>query len=256
MSKQYNIRWRDSDERELKRVVRNFNAKIDRLAKKDPQNANALPEKVRVGQLKELIDTRQDLKRELKSLQRFSKRGSEELVTIPDSQYNIKITQWQKQEMSIRAGLVTRKRKKRKNELEEIEVTSRGEKLGYTAGQFGMGRADEIALRPIKAFYRTMNRVDVNKRFKSLVKQSQSTYFNRADEQYRQNYIKSLIENYNSEDIEDVIKKIEDMNINDFISQVKAEDPNFEFNYPPDEDEYEQYVNQIRAIWIPNRRKR
>lgn len=255
MSKQYNIRWRESDEQELKRVVRNFNAKIDRLAKKDPKNANTLPEKVRVGQLKELIDTRQDLKRELKSLQRFSKRGSEELVEIPDSQYNIKITAWQKQEMSIRAGLVSRKRKKRKSELEELEVKSRGQELGYKVGQVGMGKADEIALRPIKAFYRTMNRVDVNKRFKSLVKQSQSTYFNRADEQYRKNYINSLLENYNSEDIGDVIQKIEEMSIKDFIALVKSEDPNFEFNYPPNEDEYEQYVNQIKAIWTPNKRK-
>ena len=96
MSKYHKIRWNESDEQELKRAVRNFNAKLRRLEKKDPQkyNKNTLPtfwdsvnetytNRVSVGQMKELINTRNDLKRELNSLKRFSKRGSEEIVFIP-----------------------------------------------------------------------------------------------------------------------------------------------------------------------------
>ena len=45
MSKYHRINWRESDEQELKRVIRNFNAKITRLEKKNPQiyNKNTLP---------------------------------------------------------------------------------------------------------------------------------------------------------------------------------------------------------------------
>ena len=255
MSRRYNIKWRDSDEAELRRVVKNFNAKIDRLAKKDPKNASALPEKVRIGQLRGMIETRQDLNRELNSLRRFSQRGAEEFVPVPDSQYNMKYTQWQKQEMAIRGALVTRKRNKRLKELESIEMTSGGKPLGYTKKEFGMGKADELSLRPVTLYTRSMSRADLNAKHRSLVRQSQSTYFNKSDERYRNNYIQSLLENFNSDDIEDVIDYLQSMDIKDFIKKVKAEDPNFEFNYPPDEEEYLQYLNQLKTIWLPNRRK-
>ena len=92
MPRRYNIRWSQADEAELKRVVKNFNAKLTRLAKKDPQSAAALPERVSAAQLRDMIETRQDLNRELNALRRFSERGAEELVDIPDNYYNEKIT--------------------------------------------------------------------------------------------------------------------------------------------------------------------
>ena len=95
MSKQYKIKWSKQDIEELNKVVKNFNAKITRLNKKNPENANIHPEKVSTADLKKLIETRQDLKRELNALRRFSKRGAELIVDAPDTQYNVKITKWQ-----------------------------------------------------------------------------------------------------------------------------------------------------------------
>ena len=83
--RKYNIRWREADEKELRRVVKNFNAKITRLAKKDPKNAAALPERVSAAELRAMIKTRQDLQRELNALRRFSQKGAETLVEIPDN---------------------------------------------------------------------------------------------------------------------------------------------------------------------------
>lgn len=74
MSRRHNIKWQKSDSQDLSKAVKNFNAKISRLEKKNPELKNALPEKVSVRQLKELINTRQDLKREINSLKRFSKK--------------------------------------------------------------------------------------------------------------------------------------------------------------------------------------
>ena len=74
MSKYHKINWREEDTKELTRVVRNFNAKIQRLSKTNPGITNLLPEKVSASELKNLINTRQDLKRELNALKRFSKR--------------------------------------------------------------------------------------------------------------------------------------------------------------------------------------
>ena len=255
MSKQYNIRWRQDDEQELKRVVRNFNAKIDRLAKKNPKMKNALPERVTVKQMKELIDTRKDLTRELNALRRFSKKGNEKLVDVPDNEYNLQVTKWQRDEMARRTGVINRKRNKRLKELADVELRSRGEELGYTRGQLGMGKADEISLKPLKAFTPKMTRTELNKKFKAIKKESQSTYFTKKDEILRRNYINSLLENYREKDIEGVVKIIEDMDFKDFLSVFKYEDALFEFNYPPDEDTYQSYLSSVKAVWLPNKQE-
>lgn len=254
MSRQYNIRWKQTDSNELRKAVRNFNAKIDRLTKKNPELVAVFPEKTSVRQLKELIDTRQDLKRELNSLRRFTRRGSEEIVDIPESDYNLQITKWQKEEMTRRTAVINRKRKKRLEEIESMEMTSRGQKLGYTRGQLGMGKADEIALKPLKAFTPRMTRKDLQKKFKSIQLQSQSTYFNTKDEQFRQNYIKGLLENYNIHDIEDVVEKIESMDFKEFYNTFQAEGGTFEFHYPPDNEQYEGYLESLKATWLPNKK--
>ena len=44
MPKQYNIKWRIEDEKELRRVARNFNDKLRRLVSANPQNKNILPQ--------------------------------------------------------------------------------------------------------------------------------------------------------------------------------------------------------------------
>lgn len=251
MSKYHKIRWSEQDTKEINRVVKNFNSKINRLAKQNPSIANILPEKVTTKQLKELINTRQDLKRELNALKRFSKRGAEEIVDVPNSEYDLKITNWQRTEMNRRIGVINRKRKARLNELQNIEMTSRGESLGYTRGQLGMGKAEEIALQPMTAFFRTMGNTDLKKRWKSILHQSQSDYFTKRDYQVRENYITGLKQNYNESDIIDIIDKIENMDIKDFLNIFNQEGGTFEFLYPNSELESE-YISSLKTTWGVN----
>ena len=69
-------------------------------------------------QLKDLINTRQDLNREINALRRFSKRGNEEIVIIPNTDYNVKTTKWQRTEMNRRVGYINRRRQKRLEEMQ------------------------------------------------------------------------------------------------------------------------------------------
>lgn len=253
MSKQHKIRWKQSDNDELARAVRNFNAKIKRISNKNPMIKNALPEKVTVKQLKELIGTRQDLKRELNALRRFSKRGAEEIVSVPDNDYNLKITKWQRTEMNRRIGIINRKRKSRLEQLENMKMKSRGEDLGYTRGQLGMGRATEISLKPMNAFTRRMSQSDLKWKWKSILNESQSDYFNKKDFQLRENYIKALSQNYNTNDIQSVIDEINKMDIKDFLQKFDEEGGTLEFAYPPNKEQYEGYVNALKATWTPSR---
>lgn len=249
MSKYHKIRWNDADSRELERVVRNFNSKINRLTKKNPEMKNVLPDKVTVGQLKELINTRQDLKRELNSLKRFSKRGSEEIIVIPDTEYNLKTTKWQKNEISRRLSIINRRRKARLEQMQELEMKSRGEPLGYTRKELGMGKQMELSFLPLRGFTRHMSQKDLKWKWKTILNESQTDYFTKRDFQLRENYIKSLKENYRDNDIKDVIETIEKMDINDFLQTFQEEGGTFEFSYPPDEEQYKAYLSGVRTTW-------
>ena len=254
MSKQYNIRWKQSDNDDLRKAVKNFNAKISRLEKKNPELKEVLPERVTVAQMKELIDTRQDLNRELNALRRFSRRGSEQVVQVPDNDYNLQLTKWQKEEMTRRVGIINRKRKKRLEEISNIEMTSRGQKLGYKRGELGMGKADEIALKPMKAFTPKMTKTDLRKKFKTIKKESQSSYWNLRERVMKANYIKSLEENFNPNDVEDIIDAIDRMSFEEFYKTFQAEGGNFETAYPPDAEQYDAYLTALKSTWLPEKR--
>ncbi|MGN1406158.1 MAG: hypothetical protein ACI4WM_07785 [Erysipelotrichaceae bacterium] len=253
MSKQHHIKWRKSDEQELRKAVKNFNAKIARVSKKNPEMKNALPDKVSVKQMKELINTRQDLNRELNALRRFSKRGAEDLVVAPDNDYNLKLTKWQKTEINRRIGVINRRRKKRLEEIQNTEMTSRGESLGYTKGQLGMGKAEEVSLKPMKGFSRTMNRSDLKWKWKTIMAESQSDYFNKRDLMLKENYLKALRQEYNENDIANVIRKIEAMDIKEFLAIFRAEGNDMPSAYRPSDEQYQAYVSALQSIWTPNR---
>ena len=200
MQKINNIRWTKSDKEELAKVVKNFNAKIKRLETKFPKNKNSLPQKISLKEMKDLIKTRADFKREINALKRFSKKGAETLVTAPGNEYDLKITKWQKNEMNRRRAIVNKKRQARLDELGDLEVKSRGIGLGYTQKEkqkfIGMGKSVEAQLEPINAFTPRMSRTDVNEKLKTLRRESQTNYWIESDKRLRENFIKTLEEQY------------------------------------------------------------
>lgn len=261
MSRQPQIRWRESDKQELKRVVRNFNAKIRRLQKKDPSkilnalpknisvNKNALPEMITERQLMDLIHTRADLNRELNRLKRFSKKGAEKIVLVPNNDNNIQVTNWQKVEMNRMRAVVNRKREERLELIRKTQVHGQG----YTLGQLAMGSQAEQELRPASSFTRSMGYKDMMKKYLSLRKESQSQFYTEKDYQVRENYIKGLKDNYSENDVKDIIDHIEKMPIKEFLRVFRSVDLNtFEWaSGPPSQEEYDSYVKRLRTEWIP-----
>ena len=80
MPRENNIKWRESDLKELRRLVKNYNAKISRQRTKlidadRRYEASQLPRKASVKELRESIGTRRDYNRELDSLQNFIDTG-------------------------------------------------------------------------------------------------------------------------------------------------------------------------------------
>ena len=260
MAKQYKIRWTAKDTAELSKSIKRFNAKLTRISKKAPSISYLLPEKVSEKELKDLISTRADLKREINALNRFSKRGAEELVKAPKTTNNVYVTKWQKEELSRRVALVNRKRKARLKEFESLPAKSRGQELGYTVGQkrayIGMGRAEEVSLLPMIVFAPSMSPSEIRMKYKSAREQSKSSYFTEKDYRCKENFLKGIRENYNYEDVKDVIARIEAMDIREFLRVFYEEGATFEFASPDGMSdakrfEYEGYLDGLKSGWLP-----
>lgn len=260
MSRKYNIRWTDADNREIAKAVKNFNAKITRLEKKLPaQKKNALPERVSAKALKDLVTTRQDLKRELNALRRFSERGAEQLVTLPDNDYNTDITKWQRNEMSRRGATINRKRTQRYKDVFELPATSGGKELGYTIGQqqefIGMGKIAENELKPVNVFTPSMTRTGAHHKFRALKIENQDAFWERKEAILRENYINELLKDkFDIADVEDIVEHIENMPFNDFYKTFLQEGGSMEDVYPPKKGspEYQSQIEHLRSIWMPN----
>lgn len=85
------IRYDREFNREIARVVNNFNSKVRRL---DNLGRDLLPDTVTVTDLKKEYDNRSDLKRKLRELQLFSERGAETVIEIGElttTRYNFEI---------------------------------------------------------------------------------------------------------------------------------------------------------------------
>lgn len=262
MPRQYNIKWREQDEKELRRVVRNFNDKLRRLVKKNPANSNILPQfwnektqefenRITIEQIKELIDTRQDYNRQLNMLKRFSRRGAERIVET-GSDYGARTTKWQEQEQKRLVQTINRRRKTRLETLNAVEMMNASGKLGYTLGQmFGMGLAEQNKLKPTQAFTRGQTQKDIKWKWRALQTEVKDTYYNERDEMLKENYIKALTENFDADDIKGIIANIRSMGSDEFYLKFEGKGDAFEWAYPPKKgtQEYSDYVSELSGYW-------
>lgn len=72
------IRYDKNLNKEIARVVKNFNQKISRLEK---QNREMLPQKVTVKEIKQGLTNKRDLNVRLRELRQFSQKGQENIIT-------------------------------------------------------------------------------------------------------------------------------------------------------------------------------
>lgn len=177
MPRQYNIKWRNKDKTRLSNTVRQFNAKITRMLKKNPELAPYLPERLTVQGLRDKIQTRQDFNQEIKSARRFLKPGAETPVT---SATGIRTTRWEKREIGIKVGVINRRRNR------ELK------KMNPTTEKGTMGTIRENNLRPKKYDIDKIKASDWDMFVYGVEKQIMSGYTAQKNELYKQNFIKAV----------------------------------------------------------------
>ena len=204
MPRTSNIKWRKSDKQTISKTVQQFNAKITRTLKKHPEWADFMPERLTVKGLTEKIQTRKDYNREVRSVQRFLRKGAEAPY---QSKSGIKTTHWEKKEIGYKVAQVNRQR------------TIEAKRANVSTEKGTMGSIEANNLKPKKYNIDKIKPSDWNKFVNTLEKQVMSNYNYDKRVRYKENYLKAIIRNLGTEG--------KAKELYDYVSQL---DPEFMYN--------------------------
>ena len=144
MPKSSKIRWRERDTQQLAKKVKNFNAKLTRLEKKNPALKEILPDRVSVKDLRGDITNRQEYNRVIKALSAFTEKGAEEVVT---GKSGVTTTKWQLQQVKKAVAIENRRRKKQADTLKTAPVTIGGKVYTNVRRMAGMQALQPLQVR-------------------------------------------------------------------------------------------------------------
>lgn len=235
----------------LQATVRDFNKKVDRLAKRaKSQGARAaLPEKLNEEELLKNASSREALVRDIGDYKSFLRRGAETLEELPETKHNIKITRWQKETMEKRLEEINEAREKELKEWQETAVTYGGKEAGYTQGQARMDTGDFDEFSPMKMYNFSSTYSDMREKFKLMLRESQPGYWDSRTELARINYTQKLERVMGHDPVgQMLLKQINSMDLKDFKRVLKGEDDMYLLLYDID-TQPENYDILRETIW-------
>lgn len=242
-------RWTKTDEINIKKIVKNFNAKIARETKKNAQagrSSDYLPDKLSVKEIRQAMKemTRQDINRTKKSYQRFSsQKGSADLKT---NKNGIKTTNWAVREVQYNVRVINAKKTRERKRLDNMQVKSRGEDQGYTRREMGSIRSN--SLKPTKFnFDKQHGGKEWEERQESTRRMASNDYWVNRQEQYKDNYINALEREFGNlaRDLIDHIKGLPASQVVD--TYYSDQEATIDFIY--DKAQQEEKLRALYAVW-------
>lgn len=184
------IRYDKKLNKEINKVVANFNSKINRLAKSDRDLM--LPEKVSIRELKKSVSSRAELRRELAKLRRYGVRGIEETTQTAGG---LEISRYELEETIRETRRIKTNLTRQINRVSNITPTVFGVKQSATYSQMGLEQLSNLKARrkSLEQDIRKLTKID----FKDFQKQ---LALNRQKEKYRaevfmSNYVDKMLFN-------------------------------------------------------------
>lgn len=239
----HKIRWRDSDTAELQRVINNFNAKLYRIQKKNPELADYLPNRVKKSDVIKSIETRADFNRIINSYKRFSKRGAESPVR---SSRGAKATQWEVDEFKKKQRIENARRTRERKKLNEQDVKIAGKSTGIKRAE--MGSIAENALKPSRKNFDNLSQKEWDLATANIDKMLNASYRAERLELMRENYLKGLYEQGFLDDSPELEEYIRGVDIQKFYDTVQTDETGT-FMFYKDPIAYETRRDSLIDTW-------
>lgn len=178
MVSQPKIRWRESDRNNLNKEVRRFNAKLDRLAKANPDAAEFLPEKKSVRAIRGAVESRIDLSREIRAMNSLFKKGATQLV---ESEQGIVTTKYELHQLKLQVNRINANRAREK--MKANPTPEKGTLSTIKSNNLNPKSFNFDKIRPGKEWQMFVESVE---------KQSKGTYYTNKINEYKKNYLKTV----------------------------------------------------------------
>lgn len=213
------IRYSRELRAEIDDTIRRYNAKIDRVRRKGNIDTYLIPEKRQYSDFIGTYNSRQELKRELSKLQRYTNRGAEQVKEIGNGE---KITNWEYQEIKRDIRREKSALTKEIHKYEQLYPHVFGKKQDVTYAQMGDIRYENLKSKR-KALSKNIDTLS-RQEFKRLQNRTKSYNKNRGTEkqkQLKENYIQMLLSlgyvtDVSSDTIGRIKEKIDDLSPSDF----------------------------------------
>ena len=216
------IRYDKKLNQEINRTIKNFNQKIARLEKEERE---LLPSKITNKDLKESVYTRRELQRKLKELQRFSKRGAEDII---ETSGGVRLTKYELNEIKRENARIKRNITREINRLKVEKPKIFGKSQSATFSQ--MGDTDYLNLvARRKALEKDINKLSREEfeRFTKLVEKTgrNQEYMNNI---FKENYFDMLTKtayyfDYDNDKLNMLKQKLMSLKPNDFLKLFKED---------------------------------
>lgn len=205
--------------KQLQNAVKNFNAKIRRLENRG--YSGYVPEKLKASSVSAAATSSRDIRKEIKEMERFTKRGSEEIIT---TRGGYKGSRYEIGKISREKQSAIRSVKKELAKLETTKIKNAGKIESVTYAQMGdeqyinlRKRLDALQSKPISR----MTAEEV-KRIQKLSQKTIDKFNPIKAAQFRQNYYKMLkdqayIINYPEDAIDEIISRLNDLSDKELV---------------------------------------
>ena len=216
------IRYDKKLNSEINRVIKNFNQKITRLEK---QERELLPSKITRKELKSSVYTRDELRRKLKELERFSTRGVEDVITTSGG---IRLTKYELNEIKRENARVKRNITREINRLKVEKPKIFGKKQTSTYSEMGDSDYLNLVARR-KALEKDINKLS-REEFERFTKLIEKTGRNQAymNSMFKENYFDMLTDlayyfDYDNDKLNMLKQKLMRLRPNDFLKLFKED---------------------------------
>lgn len=215
------IRWKEGELDDLRKEIARYNRKISRMQKAGTDlGMGSLPERGRIRDVKKMT-SRSELTAFKKSMQRFMKPGSEELVTTKGG---VTIPKYERAEINALNARINARRRKAFAEAQQAR----------TAGDLPlMGRIKANEARPRRGL-QSVEPADY-KEYKRVAKREGAiNYPHIREAQYRQNYYKMIDRLYSPRDARKIKARLRGIPDKEFIRKtIDQEEISFSIGSPP-----------------------
>ena len=199
--------------KEINRVIKNFDQKISRLERLDKQTA--IPDKISKKELMN-VNSRSELNRKLNQLKRFSRRGSEDLITLESGEM---ITSWERRETGIEIRVAQAKLTRKIKKLESSKPKVAGKVQAVTFAEMGDTQYTNLKTRKERLKQMKLDSLSNIKKFRKVAQKILKIGFGSVFRDSYKTMFNDIVElyDYDEEKASKIIENMDKLKDNDFL---------------------------------------